>query len=115
MTPQFLKRCVRPLLRGVPIGVPENLSKLVPRKKALGAPSPAYMSALGDYEMPVQRAIADNLDEGGICYDIGANVGFFSVFASRVGAGGKVFAFEPEPGNAARLRHNIEMNGFTAS
>jgi predicted RNA methylase len=75
------------------------------------------MSALGDYEVPVQRAIADNLDEGSICYDIGANVGFLSVFASRVGAGGKVFAFEPEPGNAASGTNPTQesaANGCTA-
>jgi FkbM family methyltransferase len=72
-----------------------------------------YQTSLGTYELPVQTEIANNLDEGDVFYDIGANVGFFSCLAARrVGERGKVFAFEPEPRNAAQLRRNIEMNGL---
>jgi FkbM family methyltransferase len=68
---------------------------------------------LGTYEVPVQRAIAENLEQGGVFYDIGANVGFFTILAARcVGPSGQVFAFEPEPRNAALLRRNVERNGF---
>jgi FkbM family methyltransferase len=44
-------------------------------------------------------------------YDIGANIGFFSLFAARlVGEHGHVTAFEADPENAARLREHIARN-----
>ena len=43
--------------------------------------------------------------------DIGANVGLFSVFvAAHAGAGGRIFAIEPEPGNQRRLKFNVGAN-----
>lgn len=41
-------------------------------------------------------------------FDVGANVGFFSLLAARLG--GRVIAFEPLPRNAAVLRRHVEMN-----
>ncbi|MDW8465872.1 MAG: FkbM family methyltransferase [Chloroherpetonaceae bacterium] len=53
------------------------------------------------------------VSEGGICLDIGANVGFYALhFARQVGNNGKVFAFEPSPEVAAKLRKNVSLNGF---
>jgi FkbM family methyltransferase len=44
-------------------------------------------------------------------YDIGANIGFFSLLAGRlVGATGRVTAFEADPEIAARLRENVAQN-----
>ena len=46
--------------------------------------------------------------------DAGANLGYFSVLASAlVGEQGRVVAFEPEPRNAALLRDNLALNGFS--
>ncbi|MDP2151302.1 MAG: FkbM family methyltransferase [Parvibaculum sp.] len=51
------------------------------------------------------------LAPGDICLDVGANVGFYSLFfASRVGPQGKVIAFEPHPLMFARLKTNIALN-----
>jgi FkbM family methyltransferase len=44
--------------------------------------------------------------------DIGANCGLYSVtLARRLAPGSRVLAFEPVPQMAARLRHNLELNG----
>lgn len=70
--------------------------------------------ALGTYELPLQRALSDCLTAGNIFYDIGANVGFFTTLAAKlVGPSGQVYAFEPFPGNAACVRHNLKLNGFS--
>ena len=64
------------------------------------------------YEPAVTRAIAESLGPGDVFLDIGANIGFFAVFAARlVGASGGVVAFEPHPGARKELRALAERNG----
>jgi FkbM family methyltransferase len=68
----------------------------------------------GEAELTVQKALAERLRPGMVFYDLGANIGLFTLLAARlVGDSGKVFSFEPDPENAARLRRNIQRNGFT--
>lgn len=67
----------------------------------------------GNYEAPVQRAVADHLDAGDVFYDIGANIGFFSFIAARcVGEPGRVYAFEPLPRNVRAIRRGALRNDF---
>jgi FkbM family methyltransferase len=48
-----------------------------------------------------------------VVYDIGANVGFFSVLLARlVGPNGQVYSFEPSPANARQILYNARLNGF---
>jgi FkbM family methyltransferase len=69
--------------------------------------------ALGTYEPALQDAIAANLKPGDVFYDIGANIGFFSLIAARrVGPSGQVYAFEPVPANAAAIERSAHLNGF---
>ncbi len=52
-------------------------------------------------------------DPGAVVLDVGGNIGFNTLrFARAVGPGGKVYAFEPEPGNLALLRRNVAANGY---
>ena len=68
----------------------------------------------GDAEQTVQKILAERLRPGMVFYDLGANIGLFTLLAARlVGDSGKVFSFEPDPEIAARLRRNIQRNGFT--
>src|SRR3984957_16665875 len=65
----------------------------------------------GDVEPEVQAVLQRYLRSGMMVYDIGANIGFFSLLAARlVGATGRVTAFEADPEIAARLRENVERN-----
>ena len=68
--------------------------------------------ALGTYEVPIQKIFAQHLKTGDVFYDIGANVGFFSIIAAKLVGGGKVYAFEPGSENAKSIRHNAELNDF---
>jgi FkbM family methyltransferase len=68
----------------------------------------------GSNEVPVQKALARILRPGDIFYDVGSNIGFFSLIAARlVGPTGRVIAIEPVPGNAAVIGRNMRRNGFT--
>jgi FkbM family methyltransferase len=52
------------------------------------------------------------VQEGDVCVDAGANIGYFSLlFAQRVAPSGKVIAIEAAPDTARRLRANVELNG----
>jgi FkbM family methyltransferase len=68
---------------------------------------------LGEGEPRVQQALAEHLHPGMTFYDLGANIGFFSLMAARlVGPEGHVFAFEPDPSIFLRLRQNLAKNDF---
>ena len=70
-------------------------------------------TSLGTYEMPVQKALSQYLKSENIFYDIGANVGFFTILGAKlVDSGGHVYAFEPEAKNAVTLRRNAKLNNF---
>ncbi len=49
------------------------------------------------------------LDPGDVLYDVGANVGMYSIWAAKT-TGARVFAFEPESQNFAILCQNIMLN-----
>jgi FkbM family methyltransferase len=65
----------------------------------------------GVYEPHVTKAIKGHLNPGNIFVDIGANLGYFTLMASRlVGHFGKVFAFEPGTQAYTYCKKNIELN-----
>lgn len=71
----------------------------------------AYFEGAGEPE--VQEALREHLRPGMIFYDIGANIGLFSLLAARlVGKEGRVVAFEADPEIAARLREHVARNVF---
>lgn len=62
-------------------------------------------------EPAVQKALSDHLHAGMTFYDLGANIGFFSLIAAQlVGSSGHVVSFEADPEIAARLRENLSYN-----
>lgn len=69
---------------------------------------------LGSYEMETQHHLAKLLRPGQVFYDVGANVGFYTLLgARRVGPAGRVVAFEPVPSNVAALRRHVALNDIT--
>lgn len=66
------------------------------------------------WEPHVTAEIESALKPGAWFLDVGANIGYFTLLgAARVGPAGRVFAFEPNPGNVRQLRYNVRSNGFT--
>lgn len=64
---------------------------------------------LGTYEPWVQEAIARYLQRGDWAWDVGAFIGYHTLFMWRLGA--NVVAFEPDPANFDRLSRNLTVNG----
>jgi FkbM family methyltransferase len=68
----------------------------------------------GEYEPTETRLVRETLKEGDVFIDVGANVGWYTVFAARaVGPSGQVVAFEPEPSNLDLLNRNVRLNRLT--
>lgn len=67
--------------------------------------------AIGRHEPLVGNLIRRHLSEGDIAFDVGANVGYFTLLMARcVGTRGCVVAFEPDPFVGEYLRRNIAGN-----
>jgi FkbM family methyltransferase len=70
------------------------------------------MLYLGEDHEPEHRALMRHLSlDGGVCVDVGANIGLHTIPLSRlVGPAGRVFAFEPDPHNFRLLEANLRLN-----
>jgi len=67
----------------------------------------------GGFESAERSFVAGQLRAGDVAFDIGANVGLFTLLmAQSVGEKGKVYAFEAFHGNIQRLIENINRNSF---
>jgi FkbM family methyltransferase len=66
----------------------------------------------GVWEPDVTAALRSLLRPGDVFVDVGANVGYHTLLASRlVGPGGRVLAVEPGAASYAALRANLDLNG----
>lgn len=72
----------------------------------------AYVT--GRYDIAQVTTFAKIVKPGMVVWDIGTYLGFYTAVASRlVGPAGRVVAFEPDPENLERARHNVELNSLT--
>jgi FkbM family methyltransferase len=91
------------------VQVQNNQMYVNPQDEPLGR-SLATEGIYEGYETSLFRSFV----KGGMTViDIGANVGYYTLIAAElVGETGKVFAFEPEPGNFDLLSRNIRLNNY---
>ena len=65
----------------------------------------------GGFETAEIRCAIERSMQGTTTFDVGANVGIFSVALARaVGSDGQVVAIEPDPASVRRLRGNLALN-----
>ena len=65
----------------------------------------------GTFEVDRVRAFANMVTQSAVVYDVGANVGIYSLLGSlRAGPSGRVYAFEPLERNLQYLRRHISLN-----
>ena len=75
-------------------GVIQFINQFLPRKK--------------NYEQTFDTAMFEAIKPGDVIWDVGANVGYYTrKFSDSVGSAGQIFAFEPFPATAARLRAEL--------
>ncbi len=109
----FFGRLVRLPLRLIPKStvMPILQGSLKGKKWVVGAGSHGYW--LGSYEIHKRIAFEREINPGMVIYDIGANVGFYSLLgANLAGSSGKVVAFEPFHRNVEYIQRHIELNKF---
>lgn len=107
----FWGRLIRLPLRLIPkrMAMPILQGRLRGTKWIVGAGEHGYW--LGSYEMNKRLAFERLITPGAVIYDIGANVGYFSLLAAELaGPQGQVYAFEPLPRNIEFLRKHIKIN-----
>ena len=132
---RHLNRLVRGYLRGCPITDGKRLllnltrDRITPEdpivtfdtkyqfrlKANLANPEHQYLYFYGTHD---ERYIVTKLREiikpGDICWDIGANIGFYTcLLAAQVGDNGRVVAFEPASRTYGYLKENVSLNQFT--
>jgi FkbM family methyltransferase len=65
----------------------------------------------GQYDIKAASQYQRLIKQGDICFDIGANMGSMTIpMAQSLKGTGRIFAFEPGPVLAERLRRNLELN-----
>ncbi|MDQ4095464.1 MAG: FkbM family methyltransferase, partial [Actinomycetota bacterium] len=66
---------------------------------------------IGRYEPAIQSVIDATLRAGDVAFDVGSNLGYFTLLmAKKVAPGGRVVAFEPDPEMFAALSTNLTRN-----
>ncbi len=72
---------------------------------------PAHRCFRDDYETTLCRYLRASVRPGDIIFEVGANVGVFTVLLARwVGPAGRVYAFEPSPVAREALRQHLAWN-----
>jgi FkbM family methyltransferase len=106
----LLGKLVRYPLRLVPptMVVPILSGQLRGKRWLVG--SGVHKCWLGRYEPDKQQLISRYVLPNTVFFDIGANVGFYSLLASMLVGAGKVFSFEPLPRNISYLKRNLALN-----
>ena len=93
-------RCTEPCFTAVPGAKPIRLV--------------AYYEQFKDYypfcEMQTKRWFVENVEPNWWIFDIGANIGYYSILFSRLAPAGRVFAFEPTS-TVSMLQENLQASG----
>jgi FkbM family methyltransferase len=68
----------------------------------------------GEREPELLYALRQELKEGMVCMDLGANIGYVTLLmADKIGSTGKIHAIEPDPANIELLNINMKLNNYS--
>ena len=90
------------------VKIPLNC-KLYVSTKDLGVS--LYLLTKSKFEPEQTKLFLKEIKKGNIVFDIGANIGYYTILASKlVGKKGRVYAFEPDERNLRLLQKNLKLN-----
>jgi len=72
-----------------------------------------YSYTEGFYDREELEFLIEAYENNSYFVDIGANIGFYSLFLKHKIPQSKIIAFEPDPVNVVKLKRNIALNGYT--
>jgi FkbM family methyltransferase len=107
----FLGRLLRLPLRLIPrqTAMPILQGPLRGKKWIVGSGNHGYW--LGSYELGKRALFVKMVPTGGVVYDLGANVGYYTLLSCVLaGPTGRVYAFEPLPRNLYYLKRHLALN-----
>jgi FkbM family methyltransferase len=79
---------------------------VVPRNEDVGR----FIYYLGQYDSDDIEYLTRVLRPDDICFDVGANLGYYTVLMAKAVPQGKVYAFEPDPFCHTLLQLNVRIN-----
>lgn len=101
----------RPLIRRVSLPVEVPVARGSRMVANTGDVIGRGLAVTGMWEPAVTQVFEDVLSPGDVCVDVGANIGYFTLLASRlVGQTGRVYAIEPGAEAHAALLANLKRN-----
>lgn len=112
--PRPVKDFIRGALRG-PLKVEDRVCRVRGLSITLGVSSETERYRADTYESKEPETLDwldANLRDGDVLFDIGANVGVYSLYAAKRQNKCQVYAFEPAGQNFARLMRNVSLNGL---
>jgi len=110
----MIARAARRLLRLLPPGTVVRVLRGPLRGFRWVVGTAPHGAWLGRLEPASLALFAGAIAPGATVWDIGANVGLFTLAAARAaGPGGRIVAFEPFPDNVAALKRHLRLNAIT--
>ena len=64
----------------------------------------------GRYEAKQEQMLVNLLQQSQVFWDVGAHVGWYSMLAVKTMNEGKIYTFEPNPGNLKYIQHHMHVN-----
>lgn len=75
--------------------------------------TPVEAFNFNQYESQDSQFIFDNIVDGDIVFDIGTNIGWYSLHLAAKNQKSTIYSFEPIPNTFSQLKDNIELNSIT--
>ena len=113
----FMRKCVALVLFSL-VAFAQDVHPVSKRRIAqvmgVGGSDWLVRSERVDEEHPDQALDLIGIEKGSVVADVGAGVGYYSAkLAQRVGANGKVYANDIQPGMIAKLKQNMAKQSIT--
>lgn len=92
-------------LKHVSVG---GIELVVPANEDVGR----LIAYFGSYERDESEYLVPSIRPDDTCFDVGANIGYYTTLMARAATLGSVHAFEPDPICGALLQLNVRLNRF---